>query len=320
MLMRFKAGAFAPGLPVQPLLVKYSSSSGLDTTSWTYNGPSFFTITWLTLCNLWTRIEVKRLPAYHPNEAEKQDARLYADNVREYVSVKSGIPTSPFIYDDVYFFGLAKSLAIPRTPVCIKLLKIAHKTALEREGSQRQEMTAQTLRGLRSEDGNLLFAKGDDAKAVHKEITLTVLREMTCHMRRRITQAPDSLPSLDEAIALTLEASGSRNLTSKSNAMHELRECLEGVEPRAGLLVAAILCDLSLPFLWDRVRQCTDLLSTATRTSLSESAIDSLLWGLLGVRGKPVQWVKQRSEEVSFAFLRKNLRSIYPRAVDEAIA
>lgn len=319
-LMRFKAGAFTPGLPVQPMLIKYTSSSGTDTTSWTYDGISFFTITWLTLCNLWTRIEVTTLPAYYPNDEEKIDARLFADNVRKYVSEKTGIPTTPFIFDDVFFFRIARDANIPRTPICIKLLKIAHKIALERDGAQRQEMTAQTLRGLRSEDGNLLFAGGSDGRNDrHKETTLSVLREMTSNLKARLLE-PVSLVSSDDIADLILKASTSQSLTCKSNAIHELLECVEGVDGRSALFLAAALCDQSKSYLWDRIRECTNFLCQGTRTCLSVSDIRCLLWVLLGLNHTQLQKVESIRADMDFVFLRRNLKCLFPQAMNEAIS
>lgn len=317
-LLRFKSGAFAPGLPVQPMVIKYTNSSGMDTTSWTYDGLSFFTITWLTLCNLWTRIEVTKLPAYFPNQEEKSDARLFADNVRKYVSQKTGIPTTPFIFDDVYFFEVAKASAIPRTPICIKLLKIAHKTAVEREGAQKQEVTAETLGGLRSEDGNLLFDSSDDRRRRHKDLTLQVLREMTASLKSSLQSLPIDSPI--NVAELTLKASTSSSLSIKSNALHELEECVQGVDGRSCLMIAATLCDLSQPFLWDRIKLCTDTLALGSDNPLSPDDVKCLLWALLGVRDKQVQDIQAVSSEVNFVFLRRHLARMFPQAVSEAIS
>lgn len=317
-LLRFKTGAFSPGLPVQPMFVKYTTSSGLDTTSWTPDGLSFFTISWLTLCNLWTRIEVTKLPVYYPNDEERNDARLFADNVRKHIAQHTLLSTSPFIYDDVYFFRFAREANVPRTPICIKLLKIAHKTAVEREGTQRQELTAQTLGGLRSEDGNLLFAASRNSK--HTENTLSVLREMTSSLKASLRLPDCSLTSPEDIADLTLKASSSRSLTPKSNAIHELQECLQGMDARVTLFLASALCDTSKPYLWDRVRECTDFLSHGTRTSLLMTDVRCLLWVLLGLSENQLRKLDNITTDVDFAFLRRNLRTLFPQAVNETIA
>lgn len=36
----------------------------------------------LLLCQFMNYIEVKKLPVYHPSEEEKEDPKLYAENVR----------------------------------------------------------------------------------------------------------------------------------------------------------------------------------------------------------------------------------------------
>ena len=74
-MMRFKIGAFSPGLSVQPTILRYNFSSGKDTASWTPEGPGFFTLVWLTLSQLYMDIQVTILPKYEPNEAEKNDPK-----------------------------------------------------------------------------------------------------------------------------------------------------------------------------------------------------------------------------------------------------
>uniref|UniRef100_A0A671LCR8 Lysophosphatidylcholine acyltransferase 1-like n=1 Tax=Sinocyclocheilus anshuiensis TaxID=1608454 RepID=A0A671LCR8_9TELE len=89
-LIAFKPGAFIPGVPVQPVLLRYPNE--MDTISWTWQGPGAFKILWLTLCQLHNSIEIEYLPTYTPSEEEKKDPALFASNVRHIMAnLKTGV-------------------------------------------------------------------------------------------------------------------------------------------------------------------------------------------------------------------------------------
>ncbi|XP_066099441.1 lysophosphatidylcholine acyltransferase 1 isoform X2 [Saccopteryx bilineata] len=79
-LITFKPGAFIPGVPVQPVVLRYPNK--LDTITWTWQGPGALEILWLTLCQFHNQVEIEFLPVYSPSEEEKKDPALYANNVR----------------------------------------------------------------------------------------------------------------------------------------------------------------------------------------------------------------------------------------------
>ncbi|KAL1522060.1 hypothetical protein AB1Y20_021704 [Prymnesium parvum] len=89
-LIRFRAGAFEPGVAVQPVLLQYSRYP-LDLNG---NGP---------LGGLWpiflaplmwrNSVRVTYLAPYFPNEQEQHDAALYASNVRAAMAAELGVPT-----------------------------------------------------------------------------------------------------------------------------------------------------------------------------------------------------------------------------------
>ncbi|CAG0921595.1 unnamed protein product [Notodromas monacha] len=80
-LITFKPGAFYPGLPVQPVCLRYEADQ--DLTSWTWKGASWMEVLWRTLARPHTPCEMEFLPVYYPNDAEKADPVLYAKNVRQ---------------------------------------------------------------------------------------------------------------------------------------------------------------------------------------------------------------------------------------------
>ncbi|KAL3840321.1 hypothetical protein ACJIZ3_024912 [Penstemon smallii] len=77
-LLPFKTGAFFAKAPVLPILVRYPYqrfSPAWDTISGVRH-------VILLLCQFANYIEVTKLPVYHPSEQEKEDPKLYAENVR----------------------------------------------------------------------------------------------------------------------------------------------------------------------------------------------------------------------------------------------
>uniref|UniRef100_A0A7N8X9V5 Lysophosphatidylcholine acyltransferase 1 n=1 Tax=Mastacembelus armatus TaxID=205130 RepID=A0A7N8X9V5_9TELE len=75
------SGAFIPGLPVQPVVLRYPNK--LDTVTWTWQGPGAFKILWLTLCQPHNPMEIEYLPIYTPSNEEKENPALFANNVRK---------------------------------------------------------------------------------------------------------------------------------------------------------------------------------------------------------------------------------------------
>jgi lysophosphatidylcholine acyltransferase/lyso-PAF acetyltransferase len=98
-LMTFKPGAFYPGKPVQPIVLRYPNA--VDTTTWTWNqSHGAMSVLWLTLAQLHTNAEMEFLPVYYPSEAEKADAKLYAANVRAVMAAAMGVPTVDFTFEE----------------------------------------------------------------------------------------------------------------------------------------------------------------------------------------------------------------------------
>jgi len=56
---------------------------------------------WLCCCQLESKLEIEFLPVHIPNEAEKEDALLFAENVRAEMSECLKIPMGDFSIEDV---------------------------------------------------------------------------------------------------------------------------------------------------------------------------------------------------------------------------
>ncbi|XP_055931129.1 lysophosphatidylcholine acyltransferase-like isoform X2 [Argiope bruennichi] len=121
-LLRFKLGAFAPGVPVQPVFIRYKNN--LDTITWSWEGPGALKQLWLTLTQFYISCELEFLPVYLPSEQERQNPRLFADNVQQFVSNWTNMPVSDFCLEDARFLKVAKDRGLPPTVALVKLLRL----------------------------------------------------------------------------------------------------------------------------------------------------------------------------------------------------
>ncbi|XP_030609610.1 lysophospholipid acyltransferase LPCAT4-like isoform X2 [Archocentrus centrarchus] len=94
-LLKFKHGAFVPGVPVQPVVLHYPNE--LDTVRWTYKGSNWIQVLLYTLSQLYTNITVEFLPVYTPSEVEKKDPNLFANNVQKLMARALGVPASDYV-------------------------------------------------------------------------------------------------------------------------------------------------------------------------------------------------------------------------------
>ncbi|KAL1129227.1 hypothetical protein AAG570_013756, partial [Ranatra chinensis] len=124
-LITFKPGAFYPGVPVQPVLIRYPNK--LDTVTWTWEGPGVLKLMWLTLVQPHSNCEIEFLPVYRPSKEEKRDPKLYARNVRKLMARHLGVPTLDYTYDDCKLVSRAKKLSFSKTSI----LLLAHQLRIK---------------------------------------------------------------------------------------------------------------------------------------------------------------------------------------------
>ncbi|XP_045462343.1 lysophosphatidylcholine acyltransferase isoform X1 [Harmonia axyridis] len=123
-LITFKPGAFYPGVPVQPVCIRYPNK--IDTVTWTWDGPGALKLLWLTLTRPYSYCEIEFLPVYTPNEEERRDPKLYANNVRKVMAKALGIPVSDYTYDDCKLLTKAKEMNLPHATSIVDLQKLRH--------------------------------------------------------------------------------------------------------------------------------------------------------------------------------------------------
>ncbi|KAK3528067.1 hypothetical protein QTP86_020228, partial [Hemibagrus guttatus] len=128
-LITFKQGAFLPGVPVQPVLIRYPDK--LDTVTWTWQGPAFRTLVLLTLCQLYTTVEIEYLPPYIPNEEEKNNPIKFAQSVRSQMAKALGVPETDHTFEDCRLMISAGQLTLPMEAGLVEFTKISRKLNLK---------------------------------------------------------------------------------------------------------------------------------------------------------------------------------------------
>uniref|UniRef100_A0A3B3VV12 Lysophosphatidylcholine acyltransferase 1 n=1 Tax=Poecilia latipinna TaxID=48699 RepID=A0A3B3VV12_9TELE len=95
-LILFKAGAFIPGLPVQPVVLRYPNKLLFSSVFFFFR----FKLLWLTLCQPHNSIEIEYLPIYRPSAKERENPALFASNVRKLMAEALEVPLTDLSFDD----------------------------------------------------------------------------------------------------------------------------------------------------------------------------------------------------------------------------
>ncbi|XP_048253838.1 lysophosphatidylcholine acyltransferase 2-like isoform X1 [Haliotis rufescens] len=133
-LITFKPGAFYPGVPVQPVCLRYFNK--LDTFTWTWDGPKAFACLWYTFCQFNNQVEIEFLPVYNPSEEEKNDARLFAHNVRAVMAKHLNCPVTDHTYDDCRLMVRAARLKLPMEAGLVEFQKLHQKLGVNSKQMQ----------------------------------------------------------------------------------------------------------------------------------------------------------------------------------------
>lgn len=130
-LIYFKLGAFIPGVPVQPVCLRYKNR--LNTVVWTWKSLSAYKVMWLTLSQFHNRFEIEFLPVYAPSEEEKKDVQLFAYNVRSVFARVLGVPTTENSLDDARVMRNADVLELPNAQHLVHISRIVRQLGITRD-------------------------------------------------------------------------------------------------------------------------------------------------------------------------------------------
>lgn len=120
-LLPFKTGAFLAGCPLRPVIIQYKVNH--ISPCWESIGGIRHII--LMMCNPIHEVTCYEFPVYYPSDEEKKDAKLYADNVRDYMV--SHDCTSSEILDIplfIWVFHLMLLRVFSGIEVCISSIKV----------------------------------------------------------------------------------------------------------------------------------------------------------------------------------------------------
>ncbi|CAI7842556.1 unnamed protein product, partial [Closterium sp. NIES-54] len=110
-LVSFKTGAFAPGLPVQPVVVTYPYTS-FDP-SWVAEGLPDMSLLWRIMSQPHNRMRVEYLPVIVPTEEEKRDPKKFAERVRLAMARRLNLALTDHSFGNVLLALEAKKLKLP---------------------------------------------------------------------------------------------------------------------------------------------------------------------------------------------------------------
>nr|XP_010961944.1 lysophosphatidylcholine acyltransferase 2 isoform X1 [Camelus bactrianus] len=130
-LITFKPGAFIPGVPVQPILLRYPNK--LDTVTWTWQGYTFIQLCVLTFCQPFTKVEVEFMPVQVPSDEEKNDPVLFASRIRNLMAEALEIPVTDHTYEDCRLM-ISRQLTLPMEAGLVEFTKISRKLRLDWDG------------------------------------------------------------------------------------------------------------------------------------------------------------------------------------------
>ncbi|XP_040833316.1 lysophosphatidylcholine acyltransferase 1 [Ochotona curzoniae] len=130
-LITFKPGAFIPGVPVQPVVLRYPNK--LDTITWTWQGPGALKILWLTLCQFHNRVEIEFLPVYNPSEEEKRNPALFASNVRRVMAEALGVTVTDYTFEDCQLALAEGHLRLPADTCLLEFARLVRGLGLKPE-------------------------------------------------------------------------------------------------------------------------------------------------------------------------------------------
>lgn len=110
-MITFKDGAFAPGLPVQPALLRYHFKH--CDPAWVFSGPSTAMLVWRMMSQIVNWLTIEFLPVATPTDMEKKEPSLYARRVQEQVAKAMDVPMTEHSVEDLQLQFAAVKANLP---------------------------------------------------------------------------------------------------------------------------------------------------------------------------------------------------------------
>jgi len=107
-LITFRLGAFIPGVPVQPVILRYENA--VDTVTWTWEGIPAWQVIVFSLCQFAVHLSIEFLPPHAPSEAERAEPQLFANNVRAAMAARMGVGVTDCSYYDYLRIDRAREM------------------------------------------------------------------------------------------------------------------------------------------------------------------------------------------------------------------
>lgn len=110
-LITFKDGAFAPGLPVQPAVLRFKFKH--CDPCWVFSGPGTLMLVFRLMCQIYNALEVEFLPVHVPTEEEKKEPFKFARSVQLEMADAMGVPVTEHSVEDLQLQLAAVKVNLP---------------------------------------------------------------------------------------------------------------------------------------------------------------------------------------------------------------
>lgn len=134
-LITFKAGAFIPGVPVQPIILEYGRDWDC---SWTPDGPSLEYLALRFICTPSNPLSLDFMPVYRPSAEEQTDAKLFASNVRDVMAERMGVSVTAHSFEDIILSRKAAQLHLPVGDTVIEAPRMMKELSVDVEFLKKQ--------------------------------------------------------------------------------------------------------------------------------------------------------------------------------------
>ncbi|KJE93471.1 lysophosphatidylcholine acyltransferase 2-B [Capsaspora owczarzaki ATCC 30864] len=167
-LISFKSGAFIPGVPVQPIALRYTNKH--YDPCWVYGGPSVLRGLLFLLAQPVNYLEVQFLPPHVPTEEEQSSPALFANNVRNSLAAALNVGVTEHSYEDVHLCEMADPMGLPGVTAVVEFSRL--QSVLGYDLAELEELVEVFSRIDRNHDGR--FEAADLAEFLRLPLTKEV--------------------------------------------------------------------------------------------------------------------------------------------------